>query len=323
MTQPQRSKKSSAAANAEDKADERVTNLTTTVLRRIGLPQHDDGADKEERGRVLIIGGARQMPGAVMLAATAALRAGAGKLQIAAPASVAVHIGASVPESYVVAVPELKSGAFAPAAAKEIIEHANKVQAVLIGPGMIDEAAVARLLKNVLPQLARPVVILDAAPLALFAEDKRVLHDLPVTTILTPHAGEMASMLSIDKELVLHDPLGTARRAAAEFDAIVALKGAETFICAPPRLGGETYANTATGNVGLATSGSGDTLSGIIAGLVARGVVPLHAAAWGVYLHGAAGDKLAARMGRLGFLARELLAEIPELMNGLTARKKK
>lgn len=318
MPQSHRSKRTTS-----DAPDERVTNLTPTVLRRIGLPQPDDAGDKEDRGRILVVGGAPQMPGAVVLAATAALRAGAGKLQIATAASVAAHVGAAVPESYVIALPELKSGALAPAAVKEIVEHANKVQAVLIGPGMVDEDAVVRLMKAVLPQLTRPVVILDAAPLALFAEDKHILHDLPVTSVLTPHAGEMASMLSMDKELVTHDPLGVARRAAAEFDAIVALKGAETFIVAPPRLGSESFANSTTGNVGLATSGSGDTLSGIIAGLVARGVVPLHAAAWGVYLHGAAGDKLAARMGRLGFLARELLAEIPELMNGLTARKKR
>jgi hydroxyethylthiazole kinase-like uncharacterized protein yjeF len=292
-------------------------------LRRIGLPQPDDAGDKEERGRILVVGGAPQMPGAVILAATAALRAGAGKLQIATAASVAAHVGTAVPEAYIVTLPELKSGALASAAAKEIVEHANKVQAVLVGPGMVDEEATVRLMKTVLQQLTCPVVILDAAPLALFAEEKRILHDLPVTSILTPHAGEMASMLAMDKERITHDPLGIARRAAAEFDAIVALKGAETFIAAPPRLGSESFVNSAAGNVGLATSGSGDTLSGIIAGLVARGVVPLHAAVWGVYLHGAAGDKLAARMGRLGFLARELLAEIPELMNGLTARKKR
>lgn len=307
-------------ANAAD--EERLTHLTPAVLRRVGLPQPDDDSDKEDRGRVLVVGGAAQMPGAIILAATAALRAGAGKLQIATPESISRHVGAQVPESYVYALPETKSGALASAAVRQIVEAANKVQAVLIGPGMVDEPAVVRLMKTILPQLTRPVVVLDAAPLACFADDKRILHDLPMTTIVTPHAGEMASMLGIDKDEVTNDPLTIARRAAEELDCIVALKGAETIIAAPPRLGRESFANH-TGNVGLATSGSGDTLSGIITGLVARGAVPLHAAAWGVHLHGAAGDKLAARMGRLGFLARELLAEVPELMNTLTTRKKK
>jgi NAD(P)H-hydrate repair Nnr-like enzyme with NAD(P)H-hydrate dehydratase domain len=100
---------------------------------------------------------------------------------------------------------------------------------------------------------------------------------------------------------------------------VIALKGRETFIAAPT---GKTYSNRA-GNVGLATSGSGDTLSGIIAGLAARGAEPLQAAVWGVYLHARAGDRLARRMGRLGFLARELLAEIPALMSELDGRKKR
>ena len=101
--------------------------------------------------------------------------------------------------------------------------------------------------------------------------------------------------------------------------AVIALKGAETFITAPGN--SKTYCNR-TGNVGLATSGSGDTLSGLIVGLAARGASPLQAAVWGVYLHARAGDELAKRMGRLGFLARELLAEVPKLMSELDKRKK-
>jgi hydroxyethylthiazole kinase-like uncharacterized protein yjeF len=142
------------------------------------------------------------------------------------------------------------------------------------------------------------------------------LHDLPTCAILTPHAGEMAGLLGIEKERVQADPIGTARRAAEHFRSIVALKGAETVIASPS---GEVWCNR-TGNVGLATSGSGDTLSGIIAGLAARGADPAQATVWGVYLHGAAGDRLATRVGPLGFLARELLAEIPALMAELGRR---
>jgi len=121
-------------------------------------------------------------------------------------------------------------------------------------------------------------------------------------------------MLQADPEEVAHDPAATARRAAAELRAVVALKGAETYIATPD---GTAYCYRSE-NIGLATSGSGDTLSVVIAGLAARGAEPAQAAAWGVYLHGAAGARLSERVGQVGFLARELLAEIPPLMAQLS-----
>jgi ADP-dependent NAD(P)H-hydrate dehydratase len=133
--------------------------------------------------------------------------------------------------------------------------------------------------------------------------------------VVTPHAGEMASCLKAEKTEVAGDPAATARRAAELFRCVVALKGAETVIALPD---GECYRNRA-GNVGLATSGSGDTLGGIVAGLAARGAAPVQAAVWGVHLHARAGDRLARRIGPLGFLARELLDEIPGLMAKLSS----
>ena len=293
--------------------------LTPGLLKRWALPQPDDAGDKEERGRVLVVGGAPEMPGAVILAATAALRAGAGKLQIATCRSISQLVAAAVPEARVIALPETKDGAIASAAAGKIIEHANHAQAVLVGPGMIGESAIIPLLKKLLPNIKEATLVLDAGALACVPNDEHCLHSLHRRVVLTPHAGEMAKMLGMDKEDVTRDPLQIARRAARELRAVIALKGAETFIIEP---GGKAYCNR-TGNVGLATSGSGDTLSGIIAGLAARGAAPLQAAAWGVYLHGRAGDRLARRMGRLGFLARELLAEVPRLMSELEKPKKR
>jgi hydroxyethylthiazole kinase-like uncharacterized protein yjeF len=287
-------------------------------LRRWPLPRPDEEGDKEDRGRVLVVGGSSQMPGAVILAGTAALRAGAGKLQIATPRSISQLIAAAIPESRVFALPETKTGGLSPAGAAELLERANMVQAVLFGPGMIDASAVERLVGKLLPGIERATVILDAEALGCLTGAPDALFCLGGKAILTPHAGEMAKMLGISKEAVARDALGTARRAAAALRAVVALKGAETFITAPQTR--KVYCNR-SGNVGLATSGSGDTLSGIVAGLAARGALPLQAAAWGVYLHGRAGDVLAKRIGRLGFLARELLAEVPALMAGLEARQ--
>lgn len=300
--------------------DARALLLTPSVLRRFALPQPDEEGDKEERGRVLVVGGATEMPGAVILAATAALRAGAGKLQIATGRSISQLVATAIPEARVFALPETGRGAVAVSAAETIVEHASRVQALLIGPGMIDEAAVRRLMKLVLPRIKGPTVVIDAAALACVSEDARCLHGLDGEVVLTPHAGEMASMLDEEKSDITLDPLGTARRAAAGLRAVVTLKGAETYIVAPGS--NRAYCNR-TGNIGLATSGSGDTLSGIIAGLAARGARPMQAAIWGVYLHGSAGDRLAKRMGRLGFLARELLAEVPALMSELDGSRRR
>lgn len=288
------------------------------MLRRWPLPEHDSDADKDARGRVLAVGGASQMPGAIILAATAALRAGAGKLQIATNRASALAVATSVPEAKVFALAENKEGAIAASAADAIVECAERVGSLLIGPGMVDEKIVGRLMCSVIPRVGESTLILDAAALAFLRERPEMLRALRGRVILTPHRGEMAGMLGVDKREIEKDPAGFARRAAARFKAVIALKGSETFICDAR---GEIYCNR-TGNVGLATSGSGDTLSGIIAGLVARGAEPMHAACWGVHLHGRAGDKLARSMGPIGFLARELLAEIPPIMAEITARPK-
>ena len=283
------------------------------------MPQPDEDGDKEERGRVMVVGGAPEMPGAIILAATAALRAGAGKVRICTGRGIAQLVAMAVPEARVISLPETKAGGIAAAASSQIIEHARDAQALLIGPGMIDERAIARLMKSILPRIESATLILDAGALTFLREDPQSLHRLDGRAIITPHAGEMAGILDMDKAAVTRAPAARARGASGDLRAVVALKGRETFISAPDE---KTYCNRA-GNVGLATSGSGDTLSGIIAGLAARGAEPVQAAVWGVYLHARAGDRLSKRMGRLGFLARELLAEIPALMSKLDGRKKK
>jgi ADP-dependent NAD(P)H-hydrate dehydratase len=293
--------------------------ITPALLRRWPLPQPGGGGDKEERGRVLIVGGASEMPGPVILSATAALRAGAGKLQIATCRSIAQVVAAAVPEARVFALPETRAGAIAASAATEVVARAAEVGAVLIGPGMIDEKAVERLMKAALPSMGRVAVVLDAAALTCFRDSPQFLSKLDCRAALTPHAGEMAKLLGLSKEAITSEPLETARRAAIELRATVALKGAETYIAA---FGSSNLYCNRAGNVGLATSGSGDVLSGIIAGLAARGAQTLQAAVWGVYLHARAGEVLARRMGRLGYLARELPAEVPALMSELGGRKR-
>lgn len=292
--------------------------LTDRVMRGWPLPQPMKGGDKEERGRVLIVGGAPEMPGAAVLAATAALRAGAGKLRIATCRSIAPFVAIAVPEARVFAVPETRRGGIGLSAASEIAKRAGEVNAVLIGPGLVDKGAVDKLMGGLIPRVKGPVVVLDAGALSFLGRQPESLRGLGGRAILTPHAGEMADLLGVEKEEVERDPPAFAQRAAKLFRAVVVLKGAETYTSTPE---GAAYLNR-SGNVGLATSGSGDTLSGIIAGLAARGAEPVQAAAWATYLHGRAGDRLAKKVGPLGFLARELLVEIPALMFEIGRAKK-
>lgn len=297
----------------EPAAPEVARRITRELLRRWPLPVPDGDDDKEERGRVLIIGGSAQTPGGLLLAATAALRAGAGKLQLAVGRSLAPGIALALPEARVFALPETESGALSATGTPELLPWARKARALLIGPGMVDEPAAIEWVRAFLPHLPDTTVVLDAAPLAALTGTPELLHPLQGRAILTPHAGETAALLGMEKQDVCRRAASVVRQASERFGAVMVLKGAETLLAAP---GSRLYRNV-VGNVGLATSGSGDVLAGIVAGLAARGAEPIQAAVWGVYLHAAAGDRLAERVGPLGYLARELPAEVPGLMRAI------
>lgn len=302
-----------SAGNVSAAARERVPALTGRRLRGMPLPRPDAAGDKEDRGRVLVVGGAREVPGALVLAGTAVLRTGAGKLQLATLGTLAIPVGVAIPEARVFSLPESAAGGIDPAGADPIVERAEEAEALLLGPGLLDPPAARSLTRAVLARLTAPAVVLDAGALSALAEDREMLRRLRDRVVLTPHAGEMATILGAEREEVERDPLGAARRAAAELRAVVALKGSRTFVVSP---GGEAVCYDG-GRVGLATSGSGDVLAGIVAGLLGRGADPFRAAAWGVYLHGEAGNVLTRRRGPLGFLARELPDELPPLLGRL------
>ena len=294
-----------------------VRAVTAESLHAWPLPQPDHGGDKEERGRVLVIAGSVQVPGAALLAATAALRAGAGKLQIATCRSIAPHLGLAIPEALVAGYPETAEGGIDPGCAEALVRQAQECDAVLIGPGMMDRQAVADLTLALLSGGGKPGFVVDAAALTCLSDRQDAFRNHAGRVVITPHAGEMATFLGIPRDDVVADPLAAARRASATLQAVVAMKGACTRIVSPA---GEAW-SCDRGNVGLATSGSGDTLAGIIAGLLARGATPVQAAIWGVYLHGEAGNRLARSQGRLGFLAREIPAEIPRIMADLSGER--
>jgi hydroxyethylthiazole kinase-like uncharacterized protein yjeF len=301
-----------------------VHDVDTALLRSWAVPMPAIEGDKEIRGHVLVLGGSREMPGAVILAATAALRAGAGKLTIATGQSVAQLVALAMPEARVIGLQEHESAGFQMDAVATLDPLAERVDAILVGPGMRDEPATAELVHALLPhfEAAGSSVVLDACamgallhPPAGWPGERPWRFERPV--ILTPHAGEMAHLTGIAKDAICRDPDPRALEAAQAWNAVVVLKGARTVIATPD---GTLYQHEG-GNVGLAISGSGDVLAGIIAGLAARGAALDQAACWGVALHARSGERLARRMGTLGYLAREISQEIPALLEHIAGQE--
>lgn len=285
-------------------------NVTRDTLRGMPLPQPDSGGGKEERGRVMVVAGSRALPGAALLAGMAVLRVGAGKLRFQTAESIAIPLGLAMPEAMSAGSPETPSGAIKASAAPEILKYADKCGAVLIGPGLVDDDETAALVRALLERNETGPIVLDAAAMMNIRDHPELLQRHAGQLVVTPHAGEMAGMLGIEKAEIEADPAKTAREAARSLGIVVVLKGACTFIAGPD---GEAW-SCAHGNPGLGTSGSGDTLAGLIAGLLARGSEPIQAAIWGVYLHGEAGVRLARSRGPLGYLAREIPDEVPAIL---------
>ena len=292
-----------------------MDRVTRDFLRSNPLPRHEKEGDKNERGRVLVIAGSVEVPGAALLAGLGALRAGAGVLQIATCRSNACGLGMAMPEAMVVGCEETFSGDIDPKSYKRLIELGSTADAILVGPGMIDGPAVAELTSELRRHLLDKTFILDAAAFTTLKSTKGSSRSSGCT-VVTPHSGEMANFLGLSRDQIDQDPLAAARCTAKELQAVVAMKGASTYIVSPE---GEVCLSE-YGSISLATSGSGDTLAGILAGLIARGARPFLATVWAVFLHGEAGRQLASRNGTLGLLAREIPGEVPLIMQDFTDR---
>ncbi|WP_091946729.1 NAD(P)H-hydrate dehydratase [Trujillonella endophytica] len=291
-----------------DRADDHEHDLVTPqLLRGWRLPAPTGG--KESRGRILIVGGSAEVPGAVLLAAEAAMRAGAGKLQVATAASVASILSVALPEALVRGLPETSSGALAADGVDRLEDLVEGASAVLVGPGMTDVEEARRLTDRLLPSLDCPVV-LDALGIASVTADPGCLQRLAGRAVLTPNPSELALTLHRDQAEVDDDLAGAALELARRTGVPVAVGGVTSWVASP---GGSLWRDE-SGGAGLGVSGSGDVRAGVTAGLLARGAEPEQAAVWAAHLHGRAGERLAAAVGGLGFLARELPAEIPRVL---------
>ena len=291
---------------------EALHQVDNAFLQAWPLPHVQPNGDKADRGRVLVVAGSREMPGAAALAGTAALRAGAGRLVIATPQGAALAVAAAVPEARVIALPETADGGPSFHGLPLVSPLAGAVDAVVIGPGMVGPEVTLAFVQMLMPLFRDVPVLLDALAMDAVRSARRFAQ--PV--ILTPHCGEMAHLCGMEKSDLQQEPLPMARHSAAAWNAVVALKGATTCVARPD---GEAWVHELS-VPGLGTSGSGDVLAGLIAGLAARGAAPEQAAVWGVALHARAGQALAKRHGELGYLARELAGEVPAIMHALGPR---
>ena len=286
--------------------------MSPAKLDRQALDQHPlppvvDGG-KETKGRILVVAGSRDVPGAALLTATAAMRAGAGKLKIATVESASTAIGVAMPEAMVIGLPLADDGGFGAGAIADIRDTAADVDAVVAGPGVKSSDMCKRLADRLLESDA--ALALDVSLL----ETMEPLHERQLgrssTPVLLPNAKELASLLDCKPEHVDDDPIGCGIRAAELYCSVVLVKGVTSHVVTP---GGEFWTYEG-GAPGLGVSGSGDVLAGIVGGLLARGAEPLNALLWSVWLHGEAGARLGKKFGPIGFLARELAGEIPALL---------
>jgi ADP-dependent NAD(P)H-hydrate dehydratase len=290
-----------------------VTEVSTGLLRSWPLPAA--AGDKNSRGRVLVVGGSRQTPGAVLLAAEAALRTGAGKVQVVTVTSVAIALAVLLPECLVTPAPETEDGELGDGAAELVLERSEKVDAVLLGPGIMQPETGERLRRRVLPSLEHGVV-LDALGLSGLRDDPDVSKDRSDRVgqvVLTPNAGEVHLALADEPDVPQDE--GDASAYLARLTGMTVTSGSEV-----------TWTVTADGRrwrdhsgpPGLAAAGSGDVKSGIITALLARGASPEQSGVWGSHLHALAGEALARQAGPVGFLARELAPQLPAILQSLS-----
>jgi NAD(P)H-hydrate epimerase len=276
------------------------------------LPERNPDGHKGNFGHVLVVGGAKGMSGAAALAANAALRSGAGLVTVGCPAGLNDVLEAQCTEAMTAALPETREGGLAETGVEAALALAAERDVVALGPGVGRSPQTGEFVRELALCVGVPLVV-DADGLNAFGDAPAALRARPASTILTPHPGEAGCLLGTSSAEVNRDRVGAARELARVAGAVVLLKGAGTVAASPD---GRVIINP-TGGPNLATAGSGDVLTGLVAALVAQGLVALEAAALGAFVHGMAGDRIALRRGDAGLLAGELAEELPRAMQEL------
>ncbi len=295
-----------------------LNDLTAAPLPR--LPERQATSHKGDYGRALLVGGSRGMSGAIALAGMATLRSGAGLVTLAVPDSTLDVVAAIEPSYMTLALPDT-GGQIARSAAGVVLLRAAGATAVALGPGLGRSDELTELVGELYTTIAAPMVV-DADALVALAARPEVLATPGGPRVLTPHPGEFARLTNQPPDAAAGiAEAGDRQRSemAAELAArdttkrtVVVLKGHRTIVADPRRA-----SINQTGNPGMATGGSGDSLTGIITGLLCQGLEPWDAARLGVYVHGLAGDLAAEALGQVSMIARDLVDYLPSAFRAL------
>ncbi|MBQ8732555.1 MAG: NAD(P)H-hydrate dehydratase [Oscillospiraceae bacterium] len=275
-------------------------------LCRSFLPRRRKTAHKGDFGRVLSVCGSDRMTGAAVLAATGALRTGAGLVCAASVPGVTDVIAGHLPEATLLPLPA-QNGAISVGAVPALREGLRRASVCLLGCGLSVTDSTREIVRRLVTDADCPLVV-DADGINILAEHIDIISERSAPLILTPHLGEMSRLTGLTPQQIAADRINVASDFAQKHGVILVLKGANTVIASPD---GICRINS-TGNPGMAKGGSGDVLAGMIAGLVAQGIDPALAASAGVYLHGLAGDICRERFSEYAFLPTDLLAALPE-----------
>jgi NAD(P)H-hydrate epimerase len=292
------------------------------------LPRRPLDGHKGTFGTVQVIAGSRGMTGAAVLVGRAAQRAGAGLVRVACPATLQDVVATGSPCYTTFGIRQHTDGTFGDGAAEELIEHARTADVVAIGPGLGQGEGVASFVNTVVRGLPEMPIVLDADGLNAVAPFSGELPERAEPLILTPHPGEFARLLGVSVKEVIEKRELLAVEFAARAGVVLLLKGANTLVS--ERVAGSPGAQSGThpqakllrnttGNPGMATGGSGDVLTGVIAALVGQGLGAFDAAALGAWVHGRAGDIAAARLGQTGLIATDILDHLPLAFRELEA----
>jgi len=296
-------------------AEEVPIELITADWAGSVLPKRPLGANKGTFGKVLVVAGSINYIGAAYLACSGAIRVGAGLVTLATAASLQPILASKLTEVTYLPLPESSPGVISSQAARLIHQELGNYDVLLLGCGLGQNQSTVKFIKSVLfgEKVALPPTVLDADALNTLADIPRWWQQLTGNAILTPHPGEMARLGGASVEEVQSDRVGVAKKVALTWHKTVVLKGAYTVVVTPeglPRI-------SPIANPGLASAGTGDVLTGVIAGLAAQGLTLVDAAACGVYLHGEAGEMVRERLGDAGMIATDLLPELPLLIKRL------
>jgi len=264
-----------------------------------------NNAHKGDFGHILVLAGSAKFSGAAVLCAEAAMRAGAGLVTIGIPKSLNTAIIKIKPkEVMTLPLPETKEKTLSPIGYKEIRKISAQADVLVIGPGLTTNKSTQLLVRKIVRHINRAKII-DADALNALAGHLDLLR---ANDILTPHPGEMSRLIKKSVSEIQKKRKETAQRFAEDYKVTLALKGHHTVVADYKK---KVFINK-TGNPGMATAGSGDVLTGIIAAFLGQGLTPFAAAKYGVYLHGLAGDLAAKEKTRLGMIASDIITKIPE-----------